>query len=64
MFPSIIISGLDDMCGRHSIWRRWGRYEGQVEMFLLINLYIYYCKGRLRKYIKGLSTLVLSSFIC
>ncbi len=22
-------NGLDGMCGRHSIWRRWGRYQGE-----------------------------------
>lgn len=35
-------NGLDGMCGRHSIWRRWGRYQEQgieeMSFFICIKL--------------------------
>jgi hypothetical protein len=34
----IIEDGLDDMRGRHSIRRRWGRYEGYVEFLKKLNI--------------------------
>jgi hypothetical protein len=35
-------NGLDGMCGCHSIWRRWGRYQGEgleeMSFFICIKL--------------------------
>ena len=39
------INGLDGMRGRHSIWRRWGRYQGRVLIYLFVKTILFTSKS-------------------